>query len=260
MPKLTPDPTNAGLQTHTVPGSTFGFTAARIGDLGATEYTLATIVVDVTGSTEGFTNDLRRMLEVAIEACQRSPRREHLLARVVLFSTRFSGHTQELHGFKPLADINPSDYPRLVAGGATPLWDATYDAVGAVAEYGRQLTEADYGTNAIVFVITDGQEGNGWGEPVSVMRPANIARQLQEIVANEWLESVVTVLIGINAADCRDALERFRQDVGFTQYTDVVDATSASLAKLAAFVSQSIVSQSQALGTGGPSQAISATI
>ena len=43
-------------------------------------------------------------------------------------------------------------------------------------------------------------------------------------------------------------------------HIDVGDATPRKLAKLAAFVSQSISSQSQALGTGGPSQNIAATI
>ena len=41
---------------------------------------------------------------------------------------------------------------------------------------------------------------------------------------------------------------------------DAGDATPAKLAKLAVFISTSISSQSQHLGTGGPSQQIAATI
>jgi hypothetical protein len=51
-----------------------------------------------------------------------------------------------------------------------------------------------------------------------------------------------------------------RSEVGITQFIDAGDATKGKLAKLAAFVSQSISSTSQALGTGGPSQAIAATV
>jgi hypothetical protein len=55
-------------------------------------------------------------------------------------------------------------------------------------------------------------------------------------------------------------LDAFKRDAALDEYISAGDATAARLAKLAAFVSQSISSQSQALGTGGPSQAISATI
>lgn len=45
-------------------------------------------------------------------------------------------------------------------------------------------------------------------------------------------------------------------DAGFTQYVEVDNATDAKLAKLADFVSRSVSSQSQALGSGGPSKAL----
>ena len=50
------------------------------------------------------------------------------------------------------------------------------------------------------------------------------------------------------------------QRMQISQYIDAGAATKGKLAKLADFVSQSVSSQSQALGTGGPSQNISATI
>ena len=76
----------------------------------------------------------------------------------------------------------------------------------------------------------------------------------------EDIESLITILIGINAADCTQELDDFRQQAEIDQYIDAGKATKGKLAKLADFVSQSVSSQSQALGTGGPSQNISATI
>jgi hypothetical protein len=265
MPKLAGNEDDP-VQQYAVGGSNFNFTATRIGDLGATKYTLATIVVDTTGSTGGFTDQLREMLVTAVKACKKSPLKDFMMVRVVLFSTSYPNGVREIHGFKRVLDINTDDYPKLVASGATPLWDATYEAVGALAEYGADLTANDFNVNGIVFVITDGIEGDWTNEPVSTVRPAQIADKLSEISRHEMLESLVSILIGINTdgkingLDVRQELERFRSDVGFTQYTDAGDATVGSLAKLAAFVIQSISSQSQAIGTGGPSQSIAATI
>lgn len=258
MPKLAQGD-DSGMQTYQIGGSNFTFQATRIGSLGASGYTLVTIVVDTTGSTEGFTDQLREMLVTTIQACKKSPRKEFLLVRVVLFSTTYNDGHQELHGFTRVLDIDTDSYPTFVASGATPLWDATYSGVGAMAEYAEDLVSQDFDVNGILFVITDGMEG-GWGGTVSTARPAMINAKLAEITQRELMESMVSILIGINASTCTKWLEDFRKEAGFTQYIDAGDATSESLAKLADFVQFSISSQSQALGTGGPSQAIPATI
>jgi hypothetical protein len=52
-------------------------------------------------------------------------------------------------------------------------------------------------------------------------------------------------------------LENFRINAGLDEYISIGDATAGKLAKLAQFVSQSVSSQSQALGTGGASQPVS---
>lgn len=259
MPKLIQGG-DGGMQTYKIGGSNFTFQAARIGNLGASGYTLVTIVVDTTGSTSGFTGQLREMLVTAIAACQKSARKEFLLVRVIVFSTSYANGHQELHGFTRVLEINPDDYPTFNAAGATPLWDATYSGVGAMAEYAEDLTSKDFDVNGILFVITDGVEGDYTGQPVSTTRPAMIKAKLAEVTTRELMESMVSILIGINVDQYRAQLEQFRLDAGFDQYTDAGDATPASLAKLAAFVEFSISSQSQALGTGGPSQAIPATI
>jgi hypothetical protein len=252
MPRLA-DENDGGMQNYQVGGSNFTFTAARIGSLGATEYTLVTIAVDVTGSTAGFADELHKMLSTTIDSCKKSPRSDNLLIRVITFST-YIGGVSELHGFKPLSEVTASDYPRFVPDGLTPLYDATFDAISATVEYGGELMDNEFLSNGIVFVITDGYDN------MSDETPRSIKEQVQKAKLEERLESLLTVLIGINAAQFQDKLEEFRREAGLDQYIDAGDATPGRLAKLAAFVSQSISSQSAALGTGGPSQAISATI
>lgn len=233
----------------------FQFSGVRTEKLGATEYTLVSIAVDVTGSVRGFENELRDSLITAVEACQRSPRSDNLLLRVIKFSDRFKNGVEELHGFKPLAEIDVNnDYESLNPGGMTPLCDACYSVIGAMNAYGQKLVDDDFGVNAIAFVITDG------GENASVATMKMVRDEAMKAVTGEIVESMVSVLIGVNAAAYKYELEEFQKEAGLTQYIDAGEATKGKLAKLADFVSQSVSSQSQALGTGGSSQNISATI
>lgn len=252
MPRLM-DQDDDAMQQHKLAGN-FTFSGTRLDSLGATEYTLATIAVDETGSTGGFEGALKAMLEAAVHACKKSPRSDNLLLRVVYFSDKYPNGVKEVHGFKPLAEVDPAQYPMLVPGGMTPLCDATYSAVGAMNKYGAELKDQDFDANGIAFVITDG------GENASVATMNMVKKELALSVTGEKLESMVSVLIGINAAQYRDILQKFQVNAGITQFIDAGDATPSKLAKLAAFIDQSISSQSQALGTGGPSQNISATI
>ena len=251
MPKIA----DAGdMEVHQITGSNFTFQGARLAHLGATEYTLVTAMVDETGSTQGFANELRQALVSAVEACKKSPRSDNLLFRAATFSTKFRDGVNELHGFKPLADIDPSAYPQFKPDGMTPLFDAAYSAVGAMVEYGGELTKNDFLVNGIVFVVTDGADNH------STATPRMIRDQLRKVIQDEKLESLVTVLVGINAMEYQAELTAFQTEAELDQYIDVGEVTTGKLAKLADFVSQSVSSQSQAIGTGGPSQNIPANI
>lgn len=249
MPRLD---TDDALQTHQA--GNFSFTGTRITNLGATEYTLVTVMVDVTGSTFGFEKQLKDMLIAVVQSCQKSPRSDNLLVRAAMFSDRFKGGVSELHGFKLLNEINISDYPDLDSGGGTPLADSTYNGVKAMNQYAQQLYDQDFLVNGITFIITDGCETG------SVATNKMVKDEIQKSVTGEILESHVSILIGINDQHAKAELDKFRRETGITEYKSAGDATPQNLAKLAAFVSQSVSSQSQALGTGGPSQNIAAVI
>lgn len=224
----------------------FQFSGARPDKLGSTEYTLVTIVTDKTGSVSGFSAELLAMKRAVVDACAKSPRRDYLMIRNVEFSTS----SEEVHGFAELRTVDASQYAEPRCGGLTSLYDATFMAVAATNEYARMLAEQDFNVNAVVFVITDGDDN------ASAHTPSTVAQEVARGVNNEWLESLNVVLVGVNAGTYRQALEGFKKSANLTQYVDAGDATPQRLAKLADFVSRSISSQSQALGTGGPSQAL----
>lgn len=229
---------------------TFQFSPIALSSLGATEYTLVGIACDRSGSTSGFAREEETALKAVIEACRKSPRADNLLCRV----TRFDNEIDEIHGFRLLQDIKPADYDGVLdARGTTALYDASVNAIASVTEQGRQLITNDYSANGIVIVVTDGCD-----YPGSKATVGEVAKAIVDAQRSECLESIVTILIGVNVADQHVArvLEQFSKGAGFSQFVPLADATPATLAKLAAFVSKSISSQSQALGTGGPSQAI----
>lgn len=236
--------TDGSMTTGSVGG--FHFSGVRPETLGATEYTLVTLVLDKTGSVSAFAHELAKVKATVVEACRKSPRADYLLLRVVEFNSTID----EVHGFMPLSQIDPASYAAPRCGGVTALRDAVFSAVGATNAYAKKLADDDYLTNAIVIVATDGDDND------SRVTEADVSAEIKKGVNGEILESLRTVLVGVNAGLYRAQLEGFKNNVGIDQYVDVADASAQKLAKLAEFVSRSISAQSQALGTGGPSQAL----
>lgn len=224
----------------------FSFSAVRPETLGATEYTLVTLVLDKTGSTAAFAGELHKIKRAVAQACRKSARADFLMLRVV----EFNSQVDEVHGFKPLADIDPAGYTQPACTGVTALNDAVFSAIAATNAYAKTLSDQDYLANALVVVATDGDDNH------SATTPADVRRELQKGVSGEVLESLRTILVAVNAGVFAPKLQAFQQAVGIDQYVDIGDATAQRLAKLADFVSRSISAQSQSLGTGGPSQAL----
>lgn len=227
--------------------SNYGFSATKIDDLGASQYTLVTIAVDVSSSVGGFEGELERCLKQILESCQKSPMSENLMLRLV----SFNHDVEEIHGFKMLSAVNDSDYTDILhPHGGTALYDATYTSIDAVKSYGAILFAQEYLANGIVFVVTDGDNTSG-------TRTSNGVGTLIKAVQRDEtsLDSLCVVLIGINTDDTyiRDCLTQFQTEAGIDKYINAGDATPSQLAKLADWISQSISSTSQALGTGRPS-------
>ncbi|HVK04370.1 MAG TPA: VWA domain-containing protein [Armatimonadaceae bacterium] len=237
-----------------LPGSSYGYSGTALSQLadGATEYTLATIVVDGSGSTGGFRREMQDAVGQIVVGCQRNPRADNMMLRLV----EFDDDVREEHGFKMLTRCNPGDYADFMRlGGTTALYDSADNAVGAMVAYGQQLTDQQYAVNGIAVVITDG------GDNASKLSATAVKKRVEDALRGEVLESLVLILVGLNPAKdaaLTKALSDFAQDAGF-RYIDITDLTPAKFAKLADFISRSVSAQSQSLGTGGPSKPIDAS-
>lgn len=237
--------------------SSYGFSGTNVKQLasaGSANQTLVTIVLDKSGSVSSFWNTMAKAVESVVKACSLSPRADSLMLRLVTFNQRLD----EVHGFKPLAECNLGDYEASKigrAGGNTALFDATLNCIQATTTYAKQLNGQDIEANAIVIIITDGEDNE------SSVTPGTVGDATKEALHSEDLESLVTILVGVNASGGLNRyLDKFKTDAGLSQYVSIDDATDRKIAKLADFVSKSVSAQSQALGTGGPSQAIALTV
>lgn len=246
MPRMGNDAQD--MEQFKVPNS-FAFSGQRIGSLGATEFTTAALVVDKSGSVSGFKTELEKCMGEVVKACRKSPRADNMMLR----TTAFHGNLEEIHGFKTLNNVNPSDYDNSIhPGGSTALNDAALEATNAMVTYSEAMVKQDFSVNGIIIVVTDGDD-NVSVSPVSAVRQA-----LANAVKDEKLESLVSILVGVNITDTRmkQRLDAFHKEAGFTQFISLDDASEKTLARLAQFISKSISAQSQALGTGGPSKSL----
>ena len=237
-----------------IPGpGNFQFSGVRVGELTATEYTLGTIVVDISGSVNDFKDELLQCIKSIISSCKKNQRSENMLIRLVTFNQ----YINEIHGFKNLSDIDVDAYEELKPSGYTALFDATFNAIGATLEYAKRLISQDFSCNGVVYIITDGMNNMGKSTAASIADKVNLA------LRNEIeIESLTTILIGLQDPNCswsqdiRDHLELFYKEAQLTQFIDVGQATPDQLAKLANWVSESISSQSQSLLNGTASQTL----
>lgn len=226
----------------------FKFSNTKLEDLGAENYTLATIAIDVSGSTSDFISEMEKALKTVVESCMLSPRADNLMIRLVTFDD----NVQEIHGFKLLSYINIGDYDGVLkTGGLTALFDASENVIKASNIEGKRLLSLDYSVNGIVVVITDGCDNR------SVSKAKEVAKELKESVSGENLESMLSILIEVNPnsdQSIQQELDKFFKETGFTQKENMKDLTKNGFAKLANFISKSISSQSQALNSGGASK------
>lgn len=228
---------------------TFSFSGTNINDLESSEYTLCVICLDSSYSIENFKSEMEKTVKSVISSCSNSPRSDNLMIRFVTFDRT----VQEFHGFKELNKCVLSDYDNILnnLGGATALYDGILNSLESLDKYGKELNESDYSVNALLVTISDGDDNN------STFTVKSLKQKLQEIVGEKKLESLVSILVGVNTADAGMGLllNNLAKETGM-QYIDIATADAKSLAKLAQFISKSISSQSQALNTGAASKSL----
>jgi uncharacterized protein YegL len=244
-----------GLQSFALPGGGYGYTGTNIDNLASFENTLATGLLDESGSTGPFALQLEACVKEIIRSLRRSPVADKLLYRHVHFGTNL----REVHGFKPLNECNDADYDGCYAnGGSTDLYGSTTNVLQATTDYSEQQAAKKFVVNGVVFMLTDGCH---WVPAESAAdkeaKKQEVKKSLAKALTNESLESLMTILIGVNDdPGVQKELEEYAKFAGFTKYIPIGEANEKTLAKIAGYVSQSVVAQSQALGSGGPSQSL----
>lgn len=240
---------NSQMVSHGLTGQHYGFSAVDLNSLGSARYTLVTLVIDESPSVESYKKAMEECIKEAVEGCKKNYA-DYLLLRVVAFSEAL----REIHGFKLLQDCKPSDYDNcLRIGNRTLLFESSLNAITASLDYGVQMAKQDFDVNAIVVVMTDGMDNmssrtNG---------PKSIKKVVSDIQKQEELESIINILVGVGVGGydgVKDYLDNFKNEAGFDQYISIEEANRDSLSKLSGFISKSVSSQSQALGSGKASQ------
>lgn len=254
MPVFKDDDDTTGFKSN---GSGFSFSGVNVSSnkLGASEYTLVGISADRSGSVAPFVDEIEGCLRNSLQACQDSPRVDNLLVRL----TSFGGAgglkpVEQEHGYRLLSDCHLANYTKfLKAGGGTPLYDATVDMVDSLATYGKALQDQKYTANGLLVILTDGGESG-----MSTMTVRSCQEAFERAKKSEALESLLTILIGINIKEPAIAgyLKAFEKDAGFDQYIEAPDASPKTFSRIAGFISKSVSSQSMAIGTGAKSQVI----
>lgn len=239
------------LQSFMLPGSGYGYTGTNIDDLTNFENTIGTGLLDESGSTRAFARQMELTVKEIVRSLRHSPAADKLIYRHAHFDSVF----REIHGFKPLMECHEDDYDGIWSGGGqTALYNSCDQVIQSTLDYAEKQAAKRYVVNGIVYILTDGQNYLLSGKSLT---EDDVKNSLAKAIASEALESLMTILIGVNEdPGIRRDLEAFHTNAGFTQFVPIEKADEKNLARVANFVSQSIQSQSQSLGSGGPSQSL----
>lgn len=228
------------MKTHTTSNGTV-FDAVDLAGFESNESTLVSVVVDMTGSTNRFADQILEMIKNIISGCKAAPKWEAFLIRVTVFNSLVG--VKELHGFLPLKEIDGDAYPALVANGLTNLNNAVFDGVDAIAHIGGLLTAQYRSVNALLAVVTDG-ENNQFGRTED-----EIATALRDAVTMEKVEGIVPFVVGINTSTYGALLADFCQKTGM-KFVDAGECSPKKVAQIGGLIAQSAVATSKVAGGG----------
>lgn len=244
--------TSQPLASFTLPGKNYGYTGTPVDDLQSWENTLALGLLDESGSTGPFKRELELMVKAIVGGLAVCPKKDNIMYYHAHFDTTF----REVHGWLPVLGIDLDVYDGCWAGGGqTALYDSVIKVIEFLQHYAEQQAAKRYICNGVVYILTDGR--NFIKTPGHHASIPDVAESLQKALRSEILESLVTILIGINDDPATQAdLKDFAANAGFTAYIPAAKADKHTLNKLAGVVSSCVISQSQKLGQGGPSDQI----
>lgn len=262
LPQDPSDPTPPSLKVFDVDSSfSFGkstpFQSQDPATLAEVEYTLASIVIDLSGSVFRYVHDLKEALKTLIMSLRNHSRRKFMMIQVLGFQ---DDRVIDIQGFTQVEQIDVDAVLRqITCNGYTPLYDGIARGLETLEVYATSLSQQSFTANGVLFVLTDGFENNSKRvrnisqikDAINKLRPADN----DPAAKNRCLESLLTLAVGINV-DLPDLMT----NGGFDSFKEIKDLNANSLAAWGQWASSTIQAQSTALGTGSPSQILSLTI
>lgn len=244
MPKITSDLLETGSLSNN-----YNYSYTPVDNLGASAYTLVTSCYDMSGSVSNFKDAMNDTIKEVVSALRdpKNPRVDNTMLRLL----GFNSNVNEFHGFQLIENCHPDNYNNVLsASGMTSLYDTLVNSVEATVDYAKVLRNSDFEANAIVFVVTDGDDTSSKHKLSYVKNTIEKARQ------TEALESILVILIGVNVTDptMSSRLLDLQANGGVDKYLELKDVSKKSLQQLANFIVSQSLSASASLGTGGPSQ------
>lgn len=243
---------NGNLETRTTRSGYKFSTVSLGGQTKTTEKTYATLVLDCSGSMTPYQADTERCLKEIVAGLKADARAATILLRVVLFGSGM----HEVHGFKPVTHCAPDDYTGCLKNmGLTELFDTSFACIESLGDACEEATKDDYDVNGIIIVMTDGGE---YASRPARHQPDEIKGLIvgttgkPSLVQQEKLQSLRSILIGLNGCDNT----AFAKEAGFDQYVDAGQLNAKTFQKIVGFAVASVSTQSQAISTGRPSQAL----
>jgi len=242
------------LQSYLVPGGTFGYTAIPVTNLQSFKNCIALSLFDESGSTRSF----KRLMEAAMNKITLFLRNSPEADKIIWGHYQFDTELTEVMGLTPLREVPDDRFDGCWAGGGrTGLYHGECRMQEILRAYAAEQVAMRYVCNGILATLTDGLNYAPAGDPGHDFTEAMVKEEFAKTVMCEDLESLVSILIGINPdKDVQKKLEAHAELVGYTRYLPVEKADEKTLSRIAGFLSQSIISQSQNVATGGPSQKI----
>jgi len=244
-------------QVITVPQTGFRFTAPPLAVFEEQRYTIVGVTTDQSGSIYKVRGDLFTMNEQIDTDLKAGAGKHTIIVRRTAFTSHFPNNVREQHGFLPALAVDPNTHFPIVNShgeyGGTPLADGVMETILAAKEQAMQLITVQGVplVNLALAFLTDG------GETGSRYTPSDIKAAIEQILAEGEIESIVTILVGV---DCpvghlnRQRLEDFQQAAGLSKFIPFEDMTPGAFGQVARVISQTFTSSSQALGSGGPSK------
>lgn len=220
---------------------------------------LPVLVLDATKSIswakegdESAAEDVRGILTKSIVEMKAKGVHEGAYVGAWYFNTEYQDALDEVIPFTGIDDVDVDAVPALIPDGATPMFEATYNALNATSEYGKQLDDAGVTVDAFVCLVTDGKpEGHQKYSAEDVKR---VLEEIRNEQAEVRLASLYFAVIGIGEEVNKDFQQSFADEIGADAYFFAGDMSDGTIGKIVGWFSSSVHLSQQV----GASQAVDA--